>query len=177
MHRQKKSELCLIVINTRNHCSSNGIKQKNIIKNKIIIQMYNNYNNMSIRQKKRRFVIRALVITIFMAVFSQFGQAQNVTNITETDKNSENHPNTMIFNHFQVRKANDSSSKGMFQRSENSGKNIEGLRDTKTDIMFAKGFANYTNNGYSSAGTDRTAVANSTNATSVTYAMQVYNGS
>ena len=33
------------------------------------------------------------------------------------------------------------------------------------------------NNGYSSAGTDRTAVANSTNATSVTYAMQVYNGS
>ena len=48
---------------------------------------------------------------------------------------------------------------------------------TKTDIMFAKGFGGYTTNSYSSAGTDRTAVANSTDATSVKYAMQVFNGS
>ena len=48
---------------------------------------------------------------------------------------------------------------------------------TKTDIMFAKGFGSYTTNSYSAAGTDRTAVANSTNATSVKYAMQVFNGS
>ena len=48
---------------------------------------------------------------------------------------------------------------------------------TKTDIMFAKGFGGYTTGSYSSAGTDRTAIANSTNATSVTYAMQVFNGS
>ena len=50
-------------------------------------------------------------------------------------------------------------------------------RDTKTDIMFAKGFAGYTTGSFSAAGTDRTAVANSTNATGVTYAMQVFNGS
>lgn len=49
--------------------------------------------------------------------------------------------------------------------------------ETKTDVMFAKGFGKYTTNSYSTAGTDRTAVANSTNATSVTYAMQVFNGS
>ena len=48
---------------------------------------------------------------------------------------------------------------------------------TKTDVMFAKGFGGYTTNSYSSAGTDRTAVANSTDATSVKYAMQVFNGS
>ena len=48
---------------------------------------------------------------------------------------------------------------------------------TKTDIMFAKGFGSYTTNSFSAAGTDRTAVANSTNATSVKYAMQVFNGS
>lgn len=47
---------------------------------------------------------------------------------------------------------------------------------TKTDIMFAKGFGSYTTNSFSAAGTDRTAVANSTNATSVKYAMQVFNG-
>ena len=44
-------------------------------------------------------------------------------------------------------------------------------RDTKTDIMFAKGFAGYTTGSFSAAGTDRMAVANSTNATGVTYAM------
>ena len=49
--------------------------------------------------------------------------------------------------------------------------------DTKTDIMFAKGFGGYTSGSYSAAGTDRSAVANSTNATGVTYAMQVFNGS
>ena len=49
--------------------------------------------------------------------------------------------------------------------------------ETKTDVMFATGFGNYTANSYSAAGTDITAVANSTNATSVTYAMQVFNGS
>ena len=49
-------------------------------------------------------------------------------------------------------------------------------RDTKTDIMFAKGFAGYNTNSYSAAGTDRKAVANSTNTTGVTYAMQVFNG-
>ena len=50
-------------------------------------------------------------------------------------------------------------------------------RDTKTDIMFAKGFGSYTTNSFSAAGTDRSSVANSTNATGVTYAMQVFNGS
>ena len=48
---------------------------------------------------------------------------------------------------------------------------------TKTDIMFAKGFGSYTTDSFSAAGTDKTAVANSTNATSVKYAMQVFNGS
>ena len=48
---------------------------------------------------------------------------------------------------------------------------------TKTDIMFAKGFGGYASNSYSAKGTDYTAVANSTNATGVTYAMQVFNGS
>ena len=47
----------------------------------------------------------------------------------------------------------------------------------KIDIMYAKGFSGYTTNSTSAAGTDRTAVANSTNATGVTYAMQSYNGS
>lgn len=50
-------------------------------------------------------------------------------------------------------------------------------RDTKTDVMFAKGFGSYTTNSYGAAGTDYSAVANSTNATGVTYAMQVFNGS
>lgn len=50
-------------------------------------------------------------------------------------------------------------------------------RDTKTDVMFAKGFGSYTNNSFSAAGTDRSAVANSNDATGVTYAMQVFNGS
>ncbi len=49
--------------------------------------------------------------------------------------------------------------------------------DTKTDIMFAKGFGGYTTGSYSAAGTDYSAVANSTNSTGVTYAMQVFNGS
>ena len=49
--------------------------------------------------------------------------------------------------------------------------------DTKTDIMFAKGFGSYQTNSFSAAGTDYSAVANSTNATGVTYAMQVFNGS
>lgn len=48
---------------------------------------------------------------------------------------------------------------------------------TKTDIMFAKGFGGYTTNSFSAAGTDRSAKANSTNSTGVTYAMQVFNGS
>lgn len=55
--------------------------------------------------------------------------------------------------------------------------NAWGAPDVKTDVMFAKGFAGYTTNSFSGAGTDRTAVANSTNATGVTYAMQVFNGS
>ena len=42
--------------------------------------------------------------------------------------------------------------------------------------MFAKGFGDYTTNSFSAEGTDKTAVANSTNATSVKYAMQVFNG-
>lgn len=49
--------------------------------------------------------------------------------------------------------------------------------DNKTDVMFAKGFGSYTTNSFSAAGTDRTSVANSTNSTGVTYAMQVFNGS
>ena len=49
--------------------------------------------------------------------------------------------------------------------------------DTKTDVMFAKGFGGSTTTSYSSVGTDYTAVANSTNATGVQYTMQVFNGS
>ena len=56
------------------------------------------------------------------------------------------------------------------------GRAVGQTRDTKTDVMYAAGFADYTNNSYSAAGTDRTAVANSINATGVTYAMQVFNG-
>ncbi len=52
-----------------------------------------------------------------------------------------------------------------------------GDASTLIDKMYAKGFASYTTSSYSAAGTDYTAVANSTNATSVTYAMQVFNGS
>ncbi len=51
------------------------------------------------------------------------------------------------------------------------------VADSKIDIMFAKGFASYTTSSFSVAGTDRTDVANSTNATGVKYAMQVFNGS
>ncbi len=54
---------------------------------------------------------------------------------------------------------------------------INAWADTKTDIMFAKGFGGYTTSSFSAAGTDYSAVANSTNATGVTYAMQVFNGS
>ena len=50
-------------------------------------------------------------------------------------------------------------------------------KDTKTDVMFAKGFGNYTTNSYGAAGTDYSGVPNGTNATGVTYAMQVFNGS
>ena len=50
-------------------------------------------------------------------------------------------------------------------------------QDIKTDIMFAKGFGSYTSNSFGDAGTDYSAIANSTNATGVTYAMQVFNGS
>lgn len=46
-----------------------------------------------------------------------------------------------------------------------------------TDVMFAKGFGGYTTNSFSAAGTDYTGVANSTNKSGVTYAMQVINGS
>ena len=49
--------------------------------------------------------------------------------------------------------------------------------DTKTDVMFAKGFGSYTNNSFPDPGTDYFGVANSTNVTSVTYAMQVFIGS
>ena len=47
---------------------------------------------------------------------------------------------------------------------------------TKTDVLFAKGFGSYTTSEYGAAGTDYTGVANSTNATSSTYALQVFNG-
>ena len=46
-----------------------------------------------------------------------------------------------------------------------------------TDVLFAKGFGSYTNNSFSAAGTDRTGVANGTNVSGVTYALQVFNGS
>ena len=46
-------------------------------------------------------------------------------------------------------------------------------KDTKTDVMFAKGFASYTG-GFDS--NDHSAVANSANETGVTYAMRVING-
>lgn len=49
--------------------------------------------------------------------------------------------------------------------------------DTKTDILFAKGFGGYTTNSFSAGGTDYTGVANSTNSSGSTYAMQVFNGS
>ncbi|MCR5332542.1 MAG: endonuclease [Bacilli bacterium] len=52
-----------------------------------------------------------------------------------------------------------------------------GSTDTKTDVLFAKGFGEYTTNKYSNAGTDYSAVANSTNATGTTYKLQVFNGS
>lgn len=46
-----------------------------------------------------------------------------------------------------------------------------------TDVLFAKGFGGYTTNSYSAAGTDRTGLANATNNSGSTYAMQVFNGS
>ena len=46
-----------------------------------------------------------------------------------------------------------------------------------TDVLFAKGFGDYTTNSYSAAGTDRTGLANATNNSGSTYAMQVFNGS
>ena len=46
-----------------------------------------------------------------------------------------------------------------------------------TDVMYAKGFGNYTTNSYSAAGTDYSGKANSSNNTNCTYAMQVFNGS
>lgn len=45
------------------------------------------------------------------------------------------------------------------------------------DILFAKGFGGYTSNSYSAGGTDYTGVANSTNSSGSTYALQVFNGS
>lgn len=45
------------------------------------------------------------------------------------------------------------------------------------DILFAKGFGGYTDGSYSAAGTDYTGVANSTNVSGSSYAMQVFNGS
>ena len=45
------------------------------------------------------------------------------------------------------------------------------------DVITVAGFANYTTNSYSSAATDKSAVANTTNTSGVTYALQVYNGS
>ena len=47
---------------------------------------------------------------------------------------------------------------------------------TKIDVVSAIGFAGITTNEYTAAGTDHSAVANTTNNTSVTYAMQVFNG-
>ncbi len=48
--------------------------------------------------------------------------------------------------------------------------------ETKNDVVSAIGFAGITENGYTTAGTDYSAVANTTNNTSVTYAMQVFDG-
>ena len=48
--------------------------------------------------------------------------------------------------------------------------------ETKIDVVSAIGFAGITTNEYTAAGTDYSAVANTTNNTSVTYAMQVFNG-
>lgn len=47
-------------------------------------------------------------------------------------------------------------------------------RDTKTDVMYAKGFNGYTTNTFASS--DQTAVANSTNSTGVTYSMRTFRG-
>lgn len=49
--------------------------------------------------------------------------------------------------------------------------------DTVNDTMCAKGFGGYTTASYSAAGTDYTGVANLTNSSGATYAMQVFNGS
>ena len=46
-----------------------------------------------------------------------------------------------------------------------------------SDVLFAKGFGGYITSSYSAGGTDYTAVANSTNSTGSTYALQVFNGS
>ena len=48
--------------------------------------------------------------------------------------------------------------------------------ETKIDKVSAIGFAGVTTSGYTAAGTDYSAVANTTNNTSVTYAMQVFDG-
>ena len=46
-----------------------------------------------------------------------------------------------------------------------------------TDTINTTGFGGYTTNSFSAAGTDKTGVANGTNTTGVTYALQVFNGS
>ena len=57
------------------------------------------------------------------------------------------------------------------------GQTVDGASGTKNDVLFAKGFGSYTNNSFSAAGTDESGVANSTNNSGVTYALQVFNGS
>lgn len=49
--------------------------------------------------------------------------------------------------------------------------------DPVSDVMFAKGFGGNTASSYSAAGTDYTGLANVTNSSGSTYAMQVFNGS
>ena len=49
--------------------------------------------------------------------------------------------------------------------------------NTKADVLFAKGFASYTDTSLGDSGIDYTAVANSTNSTGVSYALQVFKGS
>jgi len=58
-----------------------------------------------------------------------------------------------------------------------SGGGGGGSGDPETDVMCAKGFGGYTTSSYSAAGTDYTGVANLTNSSGATYAMQVFNGS
>lgn len=58
-----------------------------------------------------------------------------------------------------------------------SGGGGEGGDDPVNDVLFAKGFGGYTTGSYSAAGTDYSGIANSTNNSNSTYAMQVFNGS